>query len=586
MVTKISDKEAVAILTNLGLRPLEPYLNSKAKWKSVHIECGTICFPTLERVKLGQVSCPKCRYIRVSQSLRLSDDTAKTLMEKAGYRPLVPYVNALTKWRSIHNECGREVRPTLNQIQQGQGGCASCGHQQTGLKKRNSVSKVEETLLKKDFLLLGEYRGAKEKLRVKCKLCKKEFEANWSVISGAKGRGCKNCALIQAADKYKLKDHEIKKRLDRARMELIGKYKNSTTPVDCLCKQCGKVRRIRLSVLGRGGGCKPCGMKTAGIRRRTGQEMAIQIMREIGKVEPLEPYENQNAKWKSCCLICQKIVYPRLSSVKGQNGLGCVHCSNKARGNNRRIPQIVIYDFLIKEGFIPIASEKFVDSQTNIKCTHTCGAVVSTSYRKLLSNKSKGNGSCRACGAKKYADSARFDISLIDEIYAKQNLKLLSRSYLGMRYKHETICNGCGWKWETLPSKIALGHGCPACSKGSFKPNNPGYIYLITHSEFGAHKVGIANIAKTSLGDRFYHHKKQGWILVARWDSKHGSEIKALEKEILRSIRVDLNIPPYLAKSDMPFGGWTETLSADAISVTKLRDLIELKIIDLDLDVK
>ena len=102
----------------------------------------------------------------------------------------------------------------------------------------------------------------------------------------------------------------------------------------------------------------------------------------------------------------------------------------------------------------------------------------------------------------------------------------------------------------------------------------------------GAHKVGIANIAKTPLADRFYHHKKQGWILVRRWDSTSGADIQSLEKEILRILRKDMSIPPYLAKDDMPFGGWTETLSAEAISVTKLRDLVEKKILDLKLEIK
>jgi hypothetical protein len=102
----------------------------------------------------------------------------------------------------------------------------------------------------------------------------------------------------------------------------------------------------------------------------------------------------------------------------------------------------------------------------------------------------------------------------------------------------------------------------------------------------GAHKVGIANIAKTSLADRFYHHKKQGWMLIRRWDSVSGAAIAALEKEILRVLRKEMFIPPYLAKEDMPFGGWTETVSSEAISVTDLRDLIEKKIIELNLEIK
>ena len=93
-----------------------------------------------------------------------------------------------------------------------------------------------------------------------------------------------------------------------------------------------------------------------------------------------------------------------------------------------------------------------------------------------------------------------------------------------------------------------------------------------------ATKVGIANISKTKLADRFYHHQKQGWELVARWDFKLGKDAQEIEKEILRILRKEMKIPPYLAKEDMPFGGWTVTLSADAISLTKLRKIIELEI--------
>jgi predicted Zn-ribbon and HTH transcriptional regulator len=585
MATRTSESDAREVLLGLGLKPLEPFVNSKTKWKSLHLVCGTECYPTLERAKLGQVSCPNCRYKKVAESLRFSNQKAVEIMRKAGYEPTEQYVNALTKWPSVHIKCGSLVSPTLNQIQNGQGGCLSCGHKETGLKKRNSISKVEEKLISKGFELIGEYTGSKDRLKVLCLKCQTTFDGTWNVISKKTGRGCVVCSRNAAADRYRMDTTEVRKRLKIAKMELVGIYKSSNRPVECLCLQCGKVRKLRLSSLHKGGGCKPCGMKAAGKLRRTDELVAIEIMREIGKVEPLEPYAGQNAVWKSCCLVCQKIVYPRLSSIKSQNGLGCLNCANRARGISRRIPQSVVYEFLIKEGFIPLDSEKFVDANTDIKCTHTCGSIVRTSYRKVLANKGRGNGSCRPCGSKKYADSNRFDIAIIDKIYAKQNLRLATRKYLGMRYMHPTSCNKCGWKWDTLPSKIALGHGCPVCSKGSFKPNSPAYFYLITHNEFGAHKVGIANIAKTSLGDRFYHHKKQGWILVARWDSNSGEEIKVLEKEILRTLRKDMKVPPYLAKTDMPFGGWTETLSADAISVTKLRDLIERKILDLKLEI-
>ncbi|MCX6430169.1 MAG: hypothetical protein NTX12_04235 [Actinobacteria bacterium] len=301
-------------------------------------------------------------------------------------------------------------------------------------------------------------------------------------------------------------------------------------------------------------------------------------MKNIGLVEPLEPYSGAGKRWKSQCLNCAQIVYPTLASVKGRKQGGCKYCADKKRGIAKRIPQEKAYALFLKNGFIPLAQQKYISAETSVKCTHTCGSTVSISYRSLSRNIALGSGSCRPCGNKKYADSTRFSIEQVDKIYAKQRLKLAERKYLGMRYMHQTICLTCGWKWDTLPSKIALGHGCPACAKSSYKPDVAAYFYLITHKELNATKIGIANISKTKLADRFYHHQKQGWELVARWDFDLGKSAQEVEKAMLRILRKEMKIPPYLAKEDMPFGGWTETSSSDSISVVKLKKLIEVEI--------
>jgi hypothetical protein len=122
-------------------------------------------------------------------------------------------------------------------------------------------------------------------------------------------------------------------------MKLLGEYKNSNTPVACKCLKCGVVRNIRISVLLKGSGCRPCALAVAGKKRRTSEFIALEAMRQIGKVEPLEPYQNQNARWKSRCLTCGSIVYPRLGSITGREGLGCEGCANKLRGIGKRVPQ-------------------------------------------------------------------------------------------------------------------------------------------------------------------------------------------------------------------------------------------------------
>jgi len=579
MVAKrISNQDAKEVLLAAGLEPLEDYKGSKVRIKCIHKVCGNVCYPMLEKVKLGQIGCKPCRYKMVSEKLKLSEADAKKIMKDAGYIPLEPYTNALTKWKCKHIPCGTVVYPLLNQIQQGSGGCFSCGHIATGLKRRNSNSTVLEVLSANQFTLIGKYHGAEKKIRVRCEVCGNEIEAIFSVISRKSGRGCKPCAVNESRLRYRMDLNEVRSRLKASNMKLLGEYKNSNTPVACKCLKCGVVRNIRISVLLKGDGCRPCALAKAGKKRRTSEFIALEAMRKIGKVEPLEPYQNQNARWKSRCLTCGSIVYPRLGSITGRKGLGCEGCANKLRGIGKRVPQAKAFALFLRNDLIPLPDQNYVDAESRIDCIHACGKKVNTSYRLVRANMSKKMGSCKPCGAIKGANTQRFDISVIDKVYKSRGLTLVDRNYRGVQYKHQTSCNTCGHVWESTPSHVSLGTGCPNCAKGGVKPNLPGYIYLITHSELNAHKVGIANSAKYKLADRLYHHGKQGWVLVKRWDFTESRNIRTIEQQVFKILRKEMDIPPYLAKDDMPFGGWTETLSADAMSVTNLSKLIELEI--------
>jgi hypothetical protein len=240
MARKISAEVATRILLDHGLKPLEPYKNSKSRWKSTHLECGSTCYPMLEKVKIGQISCSICRYKTVAKTLRLSEEKARRAMISAGFEPLEPYVNALTKWKCRHLACGRTVYPLLNTIQRGGGGCKSCGSVATGFAKRNSLEKVTEKLREKGFVLLGSYRDSKTPIKVKCLKCGEIFLGLFTVISRKTGRGCKKCALIINAKKFKLSPDVLAKRLARVNLEMIGDYKNSKTTIRCRCLKCKK----------------------------------------------------------------------------------------------------------------------------------------------------------------------------------------------------------------------------------------------------------------------------------------------------------------------------------------------------------
>lgn len=58
--TYISPAEAVRVMKKAGYLPLEPYVNSKTKWKSTHKKCGRTVEPAFNNISNGAGGCKWC----------------------------------------------------------------------------------------------------------------------------------------------------------------------------------------------------------------------------------------------------------------------------------------------------------------------------------------------------------------------------------------------------------------------------------------------------------------------------------------------------------------------------------------------
>ena len=101
-----------------------------------------------------------------------------------------------------------------------------------------------------------------------------------------------------------------------------------------------------------------------------------------------------------------------------------------------------------------------------------------------------------------------------------------------------------------------------------------GVVYLVTHTEFGAAKIGIAD----SSGNRLKKHSTRGWKVLCTV-AVPGERAMLIEDEILNWWRGELALPAYLGPQEMTQGGWTETVCAEAIdlalTVRRIRQLAE-----------
>jgi hypothetical protein len=113
------------------------------------------------------------------------------------------------------------------------------------------------------------------------------------------------------------------------------------------------------------------------------------------------------------------------------------------------------------------------------------------------------------------------------------------------------------------------GNGCRFCAKGGIDFAAPGFIYIVTHHQMRAVKVGIAN-EPTSRHDRVKLHERRGWITEYLLGFPSADDAFRVEQAVLRWLRVERGLAPVLKSHQTPQGGWTETANLDDVSALAL----------------
>ena len=97
------------------------------------------------------------------------------------------------------------------------------------------IEKVKK--IKPNIEILSEYKGRKEKVKLRCKICGHEWEAvGRSILQGAVG--CRVCA-----NSFSYSDEEFRKRLKEINSDIIPleKYTKANVKIKLKCKKCGYI---------------------------------------------------------------------------------------------------------------------------------------------------------------------------------------------------------------------------------------------------------------------------------------------------------------------------------------------------------
>jgi len=179
----------------------------------------------------------------------------------------------------------------------------------------------------------------------------------------------------------------------------------------------------------------------------------------------------------------------------------------------------------------------------------------------------QGQKGCVYCGGKKV------DPADADALFLENNLKPLE-PYTSTDSKWKSECLKC--KRIVYPTHHMVAQrsgGCKYCATRGMDFTLPAFIYLITNQELGAHKIGISGEYSNEV--RLRDHAKNGWLLYKKKTFLTADQTYEIEQEVLRWLREDKGLPPYLSAEQMPQRGWTETVSANEIDLPSLWAKVE-----------
>jgi len=523
-----NEQEAIDFMKKSGALPLEPYSGSNKPWLCRCLRCKKEITPTFGNVKNnGTHPCAFC------SKKKVDPEDAVKMMKQAGLEPLVPYPGSNTRWKCRHIACGEIVFPMQSSIVQGQGGCQKCGYKEAGLKGRVPVKTAIAVMKKAGLTPLVAYKGAGKPWKSKCSKCKQVSSPTYNSIRT--GSGCGVCGGKIVTEELAVKV------MMKAKLKPLVPYPGSKRNWKCECLKCKKIVYPNYGDIKQGdGGCKYCG------GHFVEPEAAIALML-AANIKPLEPYKDSGTRWKSQCLVCKKNISPTYNTVQ-QRGSACKYCAKKFMDPEDAIA------IMIQAKLEPLVPYPGSQLAWRCKCLR-CNREVQPA---LTSIQSGGKG-CVYCGGKKVDPDEAFRLMLSAALTPLETYQRADKPW-------RCTCNKCKKLVTPTYSSIRLGQGgCRYCANKGLDYNEPAYLYLMTHQNLGAHKVGIAN-GKTRV-NRIKEHQKYEWVFFKSIDFETGDDAFQIEQQVLAWLRQKKGLGIFLSKEQLPQGGYSETVDASEIDL-------------------
>lgn len=273
-------------------------------------------------VKKNPTGCPKC----AGQIVTSSDFYNK--FEKYGNKDIVltgKYINSTTKINGYCKKCKNNISMYPYQLIRGVR-CKQCVSLENGLTLRKTQEQFINELanINKNIKVLGKYYTAKDSIKVQCTIC----NHIWNPVAHLLlvGTGCPRCT-----NHYTISHEKFIKKVRNTKnknIDIIGKYVNTKTPIECICKECGNIFSSIPHQIEIGNGCKKCADKKRGLASRKSYDIFIsEVKLQNPNVEIIGEYITSHDHIETKCLLCGTIWTPIADSLLRGNGCPCCKSS-------------------------------------------------------------------------------------------------------------------------------------------------------------------------------------------------------------------------------------------------------------------
>lgn len=256
--------------------------------------------------------------------------------------------------------------------------------------KRKTTEQYKQELKDKNILLdvLEEYINTDTNIMHKCMICNNIWSPRPSNILS--GGGCPICKRKEISINNMLSHEQFLEKvipLLNESIEIIGIYKGQRQKIDCLCKLCNQIVKIKPLHLYQGAGHKKCSMKTMPQYKSLPLDNILEIIKNSPcNIEYYNNYVNAHTPFNVHCLDCDNIYHAYIYNIK--NGHGCPKCQSINTGNRCRKSKEQFVNELKKiNPFIDVLGD-YINSNTHIECRCIlCDNVWSAKPANLLKNK-------------------------------------------------------------------------------------------------------------------------------------------------------------------------------------------------------